>query len=1023
MKKAIKKILSVALVVMMLLGTFAMMFAYADGTEPVTTPKDYATAKDGEKLWDVDFSSEYFTPFDDSTTPLYNNGQVYLADGTLQDPSKTGNAPGAPESMTSTTLWNYKYGWYYNMWCKNIADTATVVEQDGAALKIDGKVLAVGYEGEEGYVPEISSDAKGTDQRYVGQINAYDLENKTYTYEIEYFRKGIVRSKIYFANGTFYNFGGSDPYMPCLGMEINNNGYRLMRQSSAVTTGVVGKPNYTVNEAGETTTNMKIVLSGGTKLEDVAIYNGTWTTPKAESAYWIGDVIPVEFSIYNTITKEDGTVQDIRVCTATLYQPADVDLVLGIGEYNNLGNSQYYGIRNVDIYKGNTAKPFDFGFAKVYEEAGWGSELTYFDARGITNAAYNYNNGYEWVNQGSTEVDAEGVIYINRSDRGATQGAYTFHPFGKEWNQGYYEMELTVNNASRLKIGLLDTADLSRVGFNILPNVSNEDLTVGSKTAYLHTDAANAAKLWTSGANSFGKGIVEESTIALEGYIKTIVYDTYDATDANEDGQPDDPRNVRDYGGNRANIKITYDCENYIITLYEKVDGEWLATSAIDYSGAVAADKIMGACLDFQAYNVNTNATIKNVRVLKGMSASKLHTYQVGTFTSEVYSAFDEDGAAYVEEYLDSVSKAYTERYGLLGTDWVWSANGKEVSGVRDAYDSLDPNNYGIQNIVFEPMVLECLGACVDNDSNHICDKCKKDMNLCADNDKDHLCDVCKKGMSECADNNSDHLCDLCGATLSGCVDYNNDHVCEICKEIASECRDRNRDHFCDICGERLSEHMFRGENHNCYYCGEEATLCVDNDLDHLCDVCDRSLTDCIDRDRDHKCDICFANVGVHAFREGSAVCEYCGETDQSAVQFKVEDGSLYVSYDFGESWADLGYITGNNGAEGEDGVTPIFKLNDGKLYVSYDGETTWVELGAVSSATVEAGEGGTKMLRFENGVLYPLSSNGATGIADSDSNSVSGWAVTAIAIGALALMSNIAMAAWMIFNRKKINN
>ena len=59
MKKATNKILSLALVVMMLMSTFAMMFAYAESTPaPVTVPKDYATAADGDKLWDVNFSSE-----------------------------------------------------------------------------------------------------------------------------------------------------------------------------------------------------------------------------------------------------------------------------------------------------------------------------------------------------------------------------------------------------------------------------------------------------------------------------------------------------------------------------------------------------------------------------------------------------------------------------------------------------------------------------------------------------------------------------------------------------------------------------------------------------------------------------------------------------------------------------------------------------------------------------------------------------------------------------------------------------
>ena len=724
MKKATRKILSLALVVMMLLGTFAMMFAYA-AEEPVTTPKAYADAADGETLLNVNFG-EHFTHVDDRFMSFDNNGTTYMPDGEAQslDPADNRDKNGDGKiGGYGADSWAFVNGWHKSLTedAETKEMTATVVEENGAALKIDGKVPAVGTEGEAGYVPEVPSDVTGTDSRYIGYIDAYSLENSTYTYEFEYFRKGVVRSKFYFGNGSWINFGSCDQYMPCLGIELAASAYRTMRQSSA-TGNAIGKPNYTVNAAGETTAQMKVVLEGGAVIENCTLWASLQTKAPAEgvaTGKWVGNVIPVTYSIYNSITKEDGTVQDIRCSTGIFYQPADIGLVFGVGEYNNLSNNQYYGARNLTIKKGDTSIPFTFGFTQVYADAGWGSELTQFDAKGITNAANNYANGYEWVNQGSVTVDAEGVVTINRTDKGATQGAYTPHPFGDEWNQGYYEMELTVNNASRLKIGLLMTADADRVGFNILPNVANADLTTGSKTAYLHADAGNAATLWTSAANSFGTGIVEKSTAALADDITTIVYDTYKADEANvpnpdfdatkpagednpefiKDGIPEDPRNVRDYGGNRANIKIVYNCVDYIITLYEKVDGEWLPTSAIDYSAGIENETILGACLDFQAYNANTNATIKNIRTMKGSSVVHQTNWAIGDYVTDTYFGYDADFQA-------NITEDFVDYYGLWNYEFGWTNDGATVvEDFETLYNALDESNYGPQTIKLAPIV------------------------------------------------------------------------------------------------------------------------------------------------------------------------------------------------------------------------------------------------------------------------------------------------------------------------------
>lgn len=689
--KATKKILSLVLAVMMVMSTFAMMFVNAEDAPatdaPVTTPKAYADAEDGDKLYDVDFSSEYFTHINDDDTPYDNNGQSYNKDGSEKN--------------------TFKDGWH-----KNMTADAVIVEDNGASLKFDFTDNATTTTEKDG----VQTTTVNADTRYIGHINAYSLENSTYTYVFEYFRKGVIRSKFYFGNGGFGNgFGGGDCDMPCLGIEFNATGCRLMRQSNAVA-GTTGKPVYFTNEAGETTSNVKVVLTGGAIIEDFTLYSNTGDVPSpGTNNYWVGDVIPVELTIYTTQTFEDGSQVDIRHSAQMFYQPIDLGLVFGIGEYNALKEDQYYGARNLAIYKGDVSIPYETKFIQEYDAAGWGETVTTFDPRGISFPAFNYANGYGWAVQSSTTVDAEGVITINDA-AAKTQGAYTPSPFQDKWNYGIYEMNLTINNASRLKVGLISVNGVERIGFDILPNVANADLTTGNKDAYLHADAQNAATLWTSAANSFGSGIVENSQAKLAGLIETIVYDTYEADaldipnpeyDASVegsqefigDGVPEDPRLVRDYGGNRANVKIVFNSFDSMITLYEKVDGEWTAISAIDYSAALEAEYQIDAVIDFQAYNANTNATIKNVEVIKGSGAQHIHTFTIGSYESDlVYKGYDQD-------VVDALTAEYAAANGLWGSDWGWSVDGATVADLEEAYKALDEKLYGPQTIKLVPIV------------------------------------------------------------------------------------------------------------------------------------------------------------------------------------------------------------------------------------------------------------------------------------------------------------------------------
>ena len=394
-------------------------------TEEVA-PIPYADASENTKLYSVNFSSSHFQHIDDSSTYYYNGGIKYDAEGNIDQS-------------------------YRNRFHKSLGTDFSI--ESGSTLSID------------------KADTTAKDHRYIGYFPEYDLENKTYTYQFEYFRNFQKRHKFYFASGTFINAatgkpitnGGCDTEMPCLALELNYSGgyidYKLYRQSSGFVndtnlfnrkkllfemdgenyykhnisfstnmgtatvtytdsdpsefdiedtdgytfdlilgyegkqitiggkTGTVGDIEYgedgyytgaiyvhyddgttdtfepngrsiedtveVVSLSGEFTAQMKVVLRGGSR-KTVTLYDGAGETEKANVEKWVGDVIPVHFTIYQVIN-ENGINKDIKVAQGDIYQPADVKLVFGIGEYDALSEGYEYGVRYLDIWKGNLA--------------------------------------------------------------------------------------------------------------------------------------------------------------------------------------------------------------------------------------------------------------------------------------------------------------------------------------------------------------------------------------------------------------------------------------------------------------------------------------------------------------------------------------------------------------------------------------------------------------------------------------------------------------------------------------------
>ena len=84
---------------------------------------------------------------------------------------------------------------------------------------------------------------------------------------------------------------------------------------------------------------------------------------------------------------------------------------------------------------------------------------------------------------------------------------------------------------------------------------------------------------------------------------------------------------------------------------------------------------------------------------------------------------------------------------------------------------------------------------------------------------------------------------------------------------------------------------------------------------------------------------------------------------DGITPKFKLEESVLFVSYDNGTIWEELGNVKGESG---QDGITPEFKLEGTKLLVSYDNGTSWSELGNVKG---ESGQNGSNGNNGQDGV------------------------------------------------------
>ena len=113
---------------------------------------------------------------------------------------------------------------------------------------------------------------------------------------------------------------------------------------------------------------------------------------------------------------------------------------------------------------------------------------------------------------------------------------------------------------------------------------------------------------------------------------------------------------------------------------------------------------------------------------------------------------------------------------------------------------------------------------------------------------------------------------------------------------------------------------------------------------------------------------------------------------DGKTPSFKVENGHLFVSFDEGATWTDLGNVQGadgEDGEDGEDGKTPSFKIENGNLFVSFDDGATWTDLGTVKGSDGSDGDNGTNGI---NGITPQLRVNEETNMWEVSYDNGSTW-------------------------------
>ncbi|MBR6681163.1 MAG: hypothetical protein IKL59_07885 [Clostridia bacterium] len=521
----------------------------------------------------------------------------------------------------------------------NFASDSFVHVSDGAGAQKFEKSIASGATVEETKRLQIAyGETTAVDHRYIGYIDDYSLIGNTYTVDLD-FSKNTSRAKIYFGYGIFGFDTITSEY--ALAFEVKENSFIWRRQSNTVSgaPAVINGYPYLNGGLGQ----FRIVLSGSSTAT-----NGKYT---------------VSFKIFAKNASGDYILHaDSSYKVSAEY----AKIILGIGEYTALTSGQYYAMSNVNIYKGDKSN-----FHNVYDDASFGDTVWVLDPSGLSDASRNNINGYAWEQRtlaGGATVSGDVITVTAPSTTTAacSHGFYTPHPIGSYWDYGKYTMEFTLNSDKRTLIHVLNlgTSATERVGFGF---------------------GANTAGNTSSTGKDFGRGgnfVGATDTYILGTGAQLYTYNT---------------SVIRAVSSDEANVKIEFNCEDNIITMFEKQasSGAWVKVAAIDYSGVT---NTITPIFSAHAWDLGSNIKISGVKYVKGLSISEPYN---GFETR--YDAADGNEVLYTVDF-SGVSNANIN--GMNNFAWVQKDCGASASNGVLTVNTADPadSSSGVRQGIYTPI-------------------------------------------------------------------------------------------------------------------------------------------------------------------------------------------------------------------------------------------------------------------------------------------------------------------------------
>lgn len=163
-----------------------------------------------------------------------------------------------------------------------------------------------------------------------------------------------------------------------------------------------------------------------------------------------------------------------------------------------------------------------------------------------------------------------------------------------------------------------------------------------------------------------------------------------------------------------------------------------------------------------------------------------------------------------------------------------------------------------------------------------------------------------------------DGVCSNCGAEqICSHVDEDNNHLCDKCGQVISSHVDTDKDHNCDTCGEKMSEHIDEDGDNQCDYCGAELhqhnyvetitknpTCIEEGEKTYTCDSCGDTYTEAIPVDTENGHD--WESKGADTASEQCSLTylssdSFSGTDPSKKVVSEVVNNKVNIKYNGGE--------------------------------------------------------------------------------------------------------------------------